>query len=301
LAASPLALEVRPPSPWRLWRGSSEDGTIRVRDGVAARFLHVEGVPIVVRAWEPGKQRAAFRAEAVSEASEEQLEIAIARMRFALGVDEDHSEFFRRFRGDSLVGPLLRRFPSFRPKRHPWPWEALQAAIAKQLIESSRAATIQRRIVGRWGPRLGEGREALRDVPSAATIAGRAPAELQAIDLSGNRAGALRRVAREVAAGRCDLADPGDDRRLLAVPEIGPWTVQCLGLFGRGDPDSLPAGDLAYIKLVGRLAGLGRRATIPEVEEFYAPYQPYRGLVGLLTIAGLHRLVAQGPPLRLAA
>ena len=28
---------------------------------------------------------------------------------------------------------------------------------------------------------------------------------------------------------------------------------------------------------------------------------PIRGLVGALTLAGLHRLVAQGPPLRLAA
>ena len=47
--------------------------------------------------------------------------------------------------------------------------------------------------------------------------------------------------------------------------------------------------------------GLGRRATVAEVEEFYAPYEPYRGLAGALTLAGLHRTVAQGPPLRLAA
>ena len=53
-----------------------------------------------------------------------------------------------------------------------------------------------------------------------------------------------------------------------------------LGLDGRGDHDSLPAGDLAYVKLVGRLAGLGRRAEIPEIEEFFAPYEPYRGLAG---------------------
>jgi 3-methyladenine DNA glycosylase/8-oxoguanine DNA glycosylase len=85
------------------------------------------------------------------------------------------------------------------------------------------------------------------------------------------------------------------------MPQIGPWTVQCLQLFGRGEMDALPAGDLGYIKLVGRLAGLGRRATVPEVEEFYAPYEPYRGLVGSLTLAGLYRTIAQGPPLRLAA
>jgi 3-methyladenine DNA glycosylase/8-oxoguanine DNA glycosylase len=109
-------------------------------------------------------------------------------------------------------------------------------------------------------------------------IAGRAPVELESMGLALGRAVALRAVARDIAAGRCDPQDPSADRRLLAVPEIGPWTVQCLGLFGRGDPDSLPAGDLMYLKQVGRLARLGRRATISEVEEFYEPYRPFRGL-----------------------
>ena len=67
------------------------------------------------------------------------------------------------------------------------------------------------------------------------------------------------RCAREVARGRARLDDPDSDRRLLAIAEIGPWTIQCLGLHGRGEPDSLPPGDLAYVKLVGYLAGLAPR------------------------------------------
>jgi 3-methyladenine DNA glycosylase/8-oxoguanine DNA glycosylase len=121
------------------------------------------------------------------------------------------------------------------------------------------------------------------------------------MDLAGRRSVALRAVARAVVSGRCDPGDPEGDRRLLELPNIGPWTVQCLGLGGRGEPDSLPAGDLGYIKLVGRLANLGRRATVEEVEEFYAPYAPYRGLAGHFTLIGYHHTVAQGPPLRHAA
>ncbi len=307
---------MRPASPYRLGRGS-DDGTLRIEGGIARRLLHVEGSPVLVRAWQPGSDRVILRADPVDPAAvvlapvgpgpevtpagRAQLQTAIERMRFALAVDDDLSAFHHRFRSDRLLGPLLRRLPRFRPQRRPWPWEALASALIKQLIEADRAARIERRVVGRWGPRLGEGREALRDVPAAAIVAGRAPAELTSMDLAPNRAAALRRVAAAVAAGRCDLESPGADRRLLAMPQIGPWTVQCLGLFGRGDMDSLPAGDLAYIKLVGRLAGLGRRATVAEVEEFYAPYEPYRGIAGALTLAGLHRLVAQGPPLRIAA
>jgi DNA-3-methyladenine glycosylase II len=310
-----LEVEVRPASPYRLPRGS-DDWTLRVHGGVATRLLHVGGSPVLVRAWQPAADRVLLRAQALepgavtlpipaagetSPAGPTELKLAIERMRFVLGVDHDLGEFHRRFRRDPLVGPLIRRMPSFRPRRRIWPWEALGAAVVGQLIEAERAVRIERRIVGRWGPRLGEGREALRDVPAAATIAGRAPAELASMDLAPSRAAALRRVARAVAAGRCDLDSAAGDRRLLAMPQVGPWTVQCLGLFGRGDMDSLPAGDLGYLKLVGRLAGLGRRATVAEVEEFYAPYEPHRGLAGGLTLAGFHRRLAQGPPLRLAA
>jgi DNA-3-methyladenine glycosylase II len=182
-----------------------------------------------------------------------------------------------------LLGPLLRRRPHLRPRRRPWPWEALAWAVVKQLIEAGRAARIQRRIVGRWGSRLGGGSGGLHDVPTPAVIAGRAPVELESMGLGLRRAIALRTVAGEVAGGRCDLGKPEADRRLKAVREIGPWTVQCLGLFGRGDPDSLPAGDLMYLKLVGRLGRLGRRATVEEVEEFYAPYAPFRGLAAAWT------------------
>lgn len=312
----PVEVEVRPPSPYRMPRGSS-DRTLRVRGGVATRLLHVDGCPVLVRAWQPARDRVCFRAGAVDPklvsvppiaggpcgdgAGREQLEVAIERMRCALWVDVDLGDFYCRFRRDRLVGPLIRRMPDFRPQGRPWPWEALAAAVVGQLIEAQRAALIERRIAGRWGPRLGEGRTALRDVPGPTAIAGRAPAELEQMELVGKRAVALRLLAREVAAGRCRIEDPGGDGRLLARSQIGPWTVQCLGLFGRNELDSLPAGDLGYIKLVGRLAGRGRRATVPEVEEFYAPYEPYRGLVGALTLAGLHRLVSQGPPLRLAA
>jgi 3-methyladenine DNA glycosylase/8-oxoguanine DNA glycosylase len=206
-------------------------------------------------------------------------------MRFSLAIDDDLVAFFRRFRRDPLLGPLIRRWPQRRPLRRPRAWEALAWAVVEQLIESGRAAQIERRIVGRWGARLERDRgAALRDVPPAGLISGRAPAELDRLGLAPKRSVALAAVARLISGGRVTPEDPAGDRRLLAVPEIGPWTVQCLGLYGRGDPDSLPAGDLKYIKQVGKLARLGRRATVEEVEEFYAPYEPYRGLAATWTV-----------------
>ena len=297
--AAALDVEIRPPWPYRLPPGGGGDAVMRVRGGVVTRFLHVEGRPAVVRAAQRRDGTVLMRAEADSADVRER---AIERMRFALGVDDDYREAYETFRSDRLFGAAIRRKPWHRPRRRPWAWEALAWSITKQLIESGRAAAIQRRMVFRWGVAWGDadGRT-LRDVPTPELIAGRAPAELAAKDLSPARALAMIRVAREVVERRVDPADPGDDHRLLRIREIGPWTIQCLGLYGRGDPDSLPAGDLGYIKLVGHLAGLGRRATIEEVEEFYRPYEPFRGLAGDFMLFAHHEVLAQGPPLRMAA
>jgi 3-methyladenine DNA glycosylase/8-oxoguanine DNA glycosylase len=294
-----LEVEVRPPWPYRLPAGGGGDAVMQVRRGVATRLLHVDGVPVVVRAAQRRDGSVLFRADGGSARCRK---VAIERMRFALGVDDDYRAFYDRFRSDRLVGAAVRRRRWHRPRRRPWPWEALAWAITKQLIESSRAAAIQRRMVYRWGA---EGRgpdgTTLREVPTPELLADRAPAELAATDLAPARALALIRAAREVVTGRIDPGDSGDDRRLLAIREIGPWTVQCLGLHGRGEPDSLPAGDLAFVKLVGRLVGHRRYATVAEVEEFFAPYAPYRGLAGSFVLAAHHGLVAQGPTLGLAA
>jgi 3-methyladenine DNA glycosylase/8-oxoguanine DNA glycosylase len=259
---------------------------------------------MVVAAWPRAGGRVALRAVSAREGASapvEALELGLERVRFALALDDDLGPFYEAFRRDPLLGPAIRRRPWLRPRRRPWPWEALAWAVTEQLIEVGRAAAIQRRIVRLWGASVRLDGRPLRDVPCAATIADRAPAELAALDLAPGRALALVRVAREVATGRIDPGGAEADARLLAIPEIGPWTVQCLGLRGRGDPDTLPAGDLAYLKLVGRLAGLGRRARVEEVEEFFAPYTPFRGLAGTFALAHYHRTATAGPPLRIAA
>ena len=304
--------EVRPPSPVRLPRTAGGDGVLRIRGGLVARALHFDEGPVVVAVWQRSTGEVALRAAGAVPARS--LERAIARMRFAFSLDVNLSDFFSRFRSDPLIGPAIRRHPWRRPRRRPVAWEALAWAITGQLIEASRAAQIQRRIVRRHGPQVDPATFAgervagfaalpkpLRNVPAPAIIAALAPAQLAAYDLAPARALAMIRVAKEVASGRVDPADPSGDARLAAIPEIGPWTLECLGQNGRGDLDSLPAGDLAYVKLVGRLTSLGRRATVEEVHDFFAPYEPYRSLAGEMALSQYHLAVPAGPPVRLAA
>jgi 3-methyladenine DNA glycosylase/8-oxoguanine DNA glycosylase len=252
------------------------------RSGAAlVRLLHPDGEPATVRAW-PTRSTVRLRAEAPTPAA---ALAAIERMRFALGVDHDLAPFHRRFRRDPLVGPAIRWRPWLRPRRRPEAFEALAWAICEQLIESERALAIERRLVRRYGRPSECGR--LRDAPSAAVLARRSPAELEACGLSAGRAIALTKAAREVAAGRADLSQHEPAwRRLRAIRGIGSWTLEKLAFEGQGRDDQLPAGDLAYVKLVGGLAGLGRRASEEEVRAFFAPYGEHAGLAGVYALSG---------------
>jgi 3-methyladenine DNA glycosylase/8-oxoguanine DNA glycosylase len=280
--------EVRPRWPFVLPLRSGMDGLTRARRGVLHRLVHAGEEPVLVRVAQPARECVLFGARA---ADREAAEWAIERMRAALGIDHDLASFYQRFRFDPLIGVSVRANPGLRVGGKPEPFEALAWAICEQLIEFERAAAIQRRLIFRFGRRCGWA--GMSDSPSPATLAAQAPALLESMDLSAGRAAALVRAAREVASGRVDLYDPDHERgwrRLRAIRGIGSWTVQMLALTGQGRLDQLPCGDLAYVKLVGRLRSGDPygRATEEEVAEFFAPYEPWAGLAGLhaLRVAG---------------
>jgi 3-methyladenine DNA glycosylase/8-oxoguanine DNA glycosylase len=260
------------------------DGMLRRRGALMERLIHHGEEPVVVRVAQPAPDRVLFGARAVSR---EAAGYGIARMRFALGVDDDLRAFRRRFERDPWIGRSVRERPWLRVGRRPDPFEALLWAICEQLIEYERAAAIQRRILAVLGRRC-DGwngpQEGLRDLPDASVLAGTAPALLESFDLAHARALTLVRAAREVARGRIDLHGADHERgwrRLRAIPGIGPWTVEILALRGQGRHDQVPAGDLGLLKLVGRLLSGGDPRAVAsesEVREFFAPYGEWSGL-----------------------
>ena len=278
--------EVRPAGPFRL-SFFQRDGLFQRRGTALQRVLRVGGEPVFCGVLQSG-DRVVFAARAATEAAA--LE-GLRRVRFASGVDDDLSEFRARFARDRFIGRAVRAFPALRIRRRPDPWETLLVAITEQLIEVDRAVVIQRRLTARHGYRCAE--TGLRDAPSSSAIATLAPAELCAFDLPGHRAQTLRRAAAEVARGRVDLFAADHEagwRRLRAIRGIGPWTTEMLATQGQGRFDQLPAGDLGYVKVCGRLF-TGRpkaRAEEADIRAFFERYGEWKGL------AGEHLLVAAG-------
>jgi 3-methyladenine DNA glycosylase/8-oxoguanine DNA glycosylase len=273
---------VVPPWPFRLGPGS-RDGLLRRRGDGLVRLVHAPD-PAVVMVAQRGP-RVVFAARAQTEAAGH---AGIARLRFALGVDDDLSEFYERFRDDPVIGRAVRARPERRVRRNPTPFEALMWGVTEQLIDGERATDIQKALIARLGRRWA----ALPDSPSAETVAAQAPAMLEACGLAGKRALALRRAAR------VDLGAPDWRARLLAIPEIGTWTVEIVALHGFGQLDQVPAADLGYLKLVGRLLTGHPKAVADEAEVrgFFSAYAGWAGLAGeYLRLTGPPRLLRPRP------
>jgi len=275
-----LVREVAVPSwPFRLG-GGSRDGLLRRRGDGLVRLVHAPE-PAVVAVAQRGP-RVVFAARALSDGA---ARAGIARLRFALGVDDDLAEFYERFCDDPVIGRAVRARPALRVRRNPTLFEALMWAVAEQLIDGERATAIQKALIRRLGRRWA----GLRDSPAQDVVAAQAPTQLEACGLAGKRAIALRRAAR------VDLEASDWRARLLAIPEIGTWTVEVVALHGRGELDVIPAGDLGYLKLVGRLATGNPKAVADEAEVrgFFSVYAPWAGLAGeYLRLTGPRRLPA---------
>jgi DNA-3-methyladenine glycosylase II len=290
--------EVRPPWPFRLG-GASMDGLLRRRRAALQRLMRIDDDPVLVGIVQPAPDRVLFAARA---STQETARAGIARMRFATSVDDDLRPFYDRFRDDPVIGRAVRSNPGLRVRRQPDPWETLLGAITEQLIELERAMEIQRRLIRAFGYRCPA--TGMRDAPRPGIIAAQAPAKLVSFDLAPKRALAMRRCAEAVAAGRLDLHDH-DLRRLRSMREIGPWTCEMVALHGQGRYDHVPAGDLGFLKIVGRLmTGNPRaRADEAEVRGFFEPYGEWKGLAGVhLVQAAMRGLIrapmSRGPALR---
>ena len=85
----------------------------------------------------------------------------------------------------------------------------------------------------------------------------------------------------------------------MAIPGIGPWTIEMLAVMGQGRHDQVPAGDLGYIKIVGRIL-TGRpkgRAEIPEVRAFFERYGAWKGIAAEYLRASTPSLADRAPVL----
>lgn len=112
--------------------------------------------------------------------------------------------------------------------------------------------------------------------------------ELLAIGFSRQKTRYARALAQAVQAGDLDLpslADADDDevdRRLTALPGIGPWTATIYRLMVLCRPDAWPIHDIALAQALAEVRGLADRPSPEELDVAAEAWRPLRAVAARL-------------------
>lgn len=230
-------------------------------DGAHVRVLDTAAGPVLVRlAWPAatdGPPVVTAHAAGATDSAEEQAGVAAVVGRW-LGWDLPPSTAVAAFATDPTLGPLVAARPGLRIPGSVNGAETALFTVLGQQVSLAAARTFAGRLVAQWS--IGNGTRV-----AGATVAGpldlgriaAAPAEefRASLGVTGSRGRTLQALAGALADGLTLGPGPEPDRAatrraLLALPGIGPWTVEYLALRCLRDPDGFPAGDLVLRRML---------------------------------------------------
>lgn len=160
-------------------------------------------------------------------------------------------------------------------------YEGVVSSLVGQSISVASAAVTEGRLYALFSEGLDIGGRPFWPPPRADQLA---EADARLVRTSGvttKRAEALVEVGRVFADGLLIEPDGAWFERdaatasLLRISGVGPWTVRSALLWGLGDPDAHPSGDVALLRAVKRR--LPHVATLQDLDVAASAWAPYRG------------------------
>lgn len=286
-----VELPFKAPYDWprvlRFFTGRATPGVEAVENGVYRRAIEWEGASGTLSVYRHARKMRLVVA-VVGEASRH-IDALAPHVATMFDVSADSAAIGAHLARDPWLAPLVEAAPGLRV---PGAWSAFELvvrAIVGQQISVKAATTLIGRLVVRAGARID-------DHPHAGTAwrfptsAALAEADLALVGMPGKRVAALQAVAQAVASGRVPIdrvntgtvgtVDLADMRKaLLALPGIGPWTVEYIAMRAWRDADAWPAADLVLMQsIASRDAALTRPAAQLARAEAWRPWRAYAAM-----------------------
>jgi AraC family transcriptional regulator of adaptative response / DNA-3-methyladenine glycosylase II len=203
--------------------------------------------------------------------------VAVQRCGWLMDLDCDPDAVAEVLGRDALIGPSVMAAPGRRVPGHVDGHELAVRAVLGQQVSVVGARTLAARLVATHGTRLERPVGGVTHLfPTAGELAGVSPDQLAMPEA---RKRALLGLARALASGEICL-DPGVDRdeaekRLMALPGIGPWTVSYIAMRALNDPDAFLPSDLGVRRALESLGEDGRPRAASRLAECWRPYRAY--------------------------
>ncbi len=232
-------------------------------DGVYARSLRLPHGParVDVRplASAPGTVRCGY------DGPEADLAAATAWLSALVDAGHDPVEADRALSAHPLLAPLVRGTPGLRVHHDVDVFEVAVRTVIGQQVSVAGARTLTSRMVSAIGSRVDLGDGLTRLFPTPEQVASLRPEDFA---MPRTRGRSLVGLAAAVAGGVVDLSDPD---QLLAMPGIGPWSVDHVAMRSLGDPDVFLPTDIGLRRAAERLG-----TDLPAVVVASEAWRPWR-------------------------
>lgn len=203
------------------------------------------------------------------------LTVAVSRCRWMLDLDADPQAIDAALAVDPLLRPLVAAAPGRRVPRSADAQEMALRIVIGQQISTKAARTHAARLVATYGDALPEPIGGLTALfPASDRLAAMDPADLA---MPSSRRRTIVALATALAQEEIDVGPSADRDRaraaLLALPGIGPWSVESIAMRAWGDPDAFPASDLG---IRAGAAALGLSDQGRALQQDAAVWRPWR-------------------------
>jgi len=201
------------------------------------------------------------------------------RLRAAFDLDVDPAPIARCLNQDPLLRDLLAKRPGLRVPGHIDAFEQAIRAMLGQQITVVGARDLARRMVERWGTRLGNAGDCglTHLFPTPAQLS---QAEIASLGMPRARAGAMVALARRLI-DEPDLLSRGATlehtiQKLKLLPGFGPWTAHYVALRALRETDAFPASDVGLLRALTAEDGMRPSvATLTARAERWRPWRAY--------------------------
>ncbi|MCH7858923.1 MAG: DNA-3-methyladenine glycosylase 2 family protein [Candidatus Marinimicrobia bacterium] len=252
-------------------------------DGTLYRASRIDGVPVVIRARSVATDELAFEVSAAEDSPLPAPEVVQAALKRKFSLDLDLPAFYRFVSRFPQLAPLAARQNGLRPLLKDSLLEALCLAVADQQVNVAFAARLKHRLLESYGRCYHIDGLDLWLFPTIDELAALDPHALCALQFTRNKSSYIVGLARQFLADPNWAIHTGSDdeivQRLCTLRGVGRWTAEYAAMVGLGLVDTLPAADIALMRMVQQVYDLAERPTDSQVREIGRNWSPWRGLV----------------------
>ena len=211
-----------------------------------------------------------------------QKEEAMTRIRDMFDFDMRPETISAAFKGTD-IGSLVDRYLGMPIICEPNVYSALLKNIVHQQLNMTFAYTLTHRFVTRYGKE----KEGVWFYPEAEVVSTLTVEELRELQFSKRKAEYVIGIAEKIVTGDlmieelCNLSNSEVYDKLLPLRGVGPWTVECVLLFGLGRKDILPAGDVGIQNALKKWFNLSTKPSKEELYTYNEKWSPYSSYVSM--------------------